>query len=414
LELNKIYCGEAFEVLKTFESESIDCVVTSPPYWGLRDYGTAEWEGGDINCNHEIKNNIKEIKGDWERPSRKESNKVSELIECAVCGKSFYGKIGAKFCSTACLNTLSNEQRHNTEPIINNICKKCGAKRVDKQLGLEETFTEYIDKLCNIFDEIKRVLKKTGTCFVNLGDTYAGAIGYNKNEREKYLERHPNGLDNEGRFLDRPNKKVSGIKSKSLCQIPSRFAIEMTNRGWILRNELIWWKPSCMPSSAKDRFTVDFEKVFFFVKNRKYYFEQQFEKFKWANYGRRKWNSNSSKLTGIHGGITPAKLLKFYDKINSGKVTGRNKRCVWKVSTQAFHGAHFAVYPEKLIIPMIKSGCPENGIVLDPFMGAGTTGLVSVKLNRSFVGIELNPEYIEIAEKRINAELNNQATKLFT
>ena len=112
--------------------------------------------------------------------------------------------------------------------------------------------------------------------------------------------------------------------------------------------------------------------------------------------------------------MTNASVLKYSNKVNSGEVTGRNKRCVWKVSTQAFHGAHFAVYPEKLIIPMIKSGCPENGIVLDPFMGAGTTGLVSVKLNRSFVGIELNPEYIEIAEKRINAELNNQATKLFT
>lgn len=410
MELNKIYCGEAFEVLKTFESESIDCVVTSPPYWGLRDYGTAEWEGGDINCNHEIKNNIKEIKGDWERPSRKESNKVSELIECAVCGNSFYGKIGAKFCSTACLNTLSNEQRHNTEPIINNICKKCGAKRVDKQLGLEETFTEYIDKLCNIFNEVKRVLKPTGTCFVNLGDTYNSHSAKSKNVGGFEGKQMKNNID----YL---NTKISINKNynldKCLLQIPSRFAIEMTNRGWILRNELIWWKPSCVPSSAKDRFTVDFEKVFFFVKNRKYYFEQQFEKFKWAGYERSKRNSNSSKSTGIHAGMTVAKQLKYYEKVNSGEVTGRNKRCVWKVSTQAFHGAHFAVYPEKLIIPMIKSGCPENGIVLDPFMGAGITGLVSVKFNRSFVGIELNPEYIEIAEKRINAELNNQATKLF-
>lgn len=317
MELNKIYCGEALEVLKTFESESIDCVVTSPPYWGLRDYN------------------------------------------------------------------------------------------VDKQLGLEETFTEYIDKLCNIFDEVKRVLKKTGTCFVNLGDTYAGAIGYNKNEREKYLERHPNGLDNEGRFLDRPNKKVSGIKNKSLCQIPSRFAIEMTNRGWILRNELIWWKPSCMPSSARDRFTVDFEKVFFFVKNKKYYFEQLKEKsiVKWEN------SQMIGKTMNNNYKLENRSKIPF----NSNKFqTGRNKRCVWKVNTQAFHEAHFAVYPEKLIIPMIKSGCPENGIVLDPFMGAGTTGLVSVKLNRQFIGIELNSEYIKIAEKRINAELDNQATKLFT
>ena len=401
METNKIYNGEALEILKTFESESIDCVVTSPPYWGLRDYGTAEWEGGDINCNHEIKNNIKEIKGDWERPSRKESNKVSELIECAVCGKSFYGKIGAKFCSTACLNTLSNEQRHNTEPIINNICKKCGAKRIDKQLGLEETFTEYIDKLCNIFDEIKRVLKKTGTCFVNLGDTYGGDM-----DRSNYRLSgdHPKDCKCSYCTMKRPSVKNNIVKSKSLCQIPSRFAIEMTNRGWILRNELIWWKPSCMPSSAKDRFTVDFEKVYFFVKNKKYYFEQQFEK-----HQSKPVQKNCSKLFSINKTST-----KQWSKERAYHIRGRNKRCVWKVNTQAFHEAHFAVYPEKLIIPMIKSGSPENGIVLDPFMGAGTTGLVSVKLNRQFIGIELNSEYIKIAEKRINAELDNQATKLFT
>ena len=401
MELNKIYNGEALETLKTFESESIDCVVTSPPYWGLRDYGTAEWEGGDINCNHEIKNNIKEIKGDWERPSRKESNKVSELIECAVCGKSFYGKIGAKFCSTACLNTLSNEQRHNTEPIINNICKKCGAKRIDKQLGLEATFTEYIDKLCNIFDEVKRVLKKTGTCFVNLGDTYNSHSAKSKNVGGFEGMQMKNNIEYS-------NTKISMNKNysldKCLLQIPSRFAIEMTNRGWILRNELIWWKPSCMPSSAKDRFTVDFEKVFFFVKNRKYYFEQQFEK-----HQSKPVQKNCSKLFSINKTST-----KQWSKERAYHIRGRNKRCVWKVNTQAFHEAHFAVYPEKLIIPMIKSGCPENGIVLDPFMGAGTTGLVSVKLIRQFIGIELNPEYIKIAEKRINAELDNQATKLFT
>ena len=321
LEINKIYQGEALEILKTFESESVDCVVTSPPYWGLRDYN------------------------------------------------------------------------------------------VDKQLGLEETFTEYIDKLCNIFDEVKRVLKKTGTCFVNLGDTYNSHSAKSKNVGGFEGMQMKNNIEYS-------NTKISMNKNysldKCLLQIPSRFAIEMTNRGWILRNELIWWKPNSMPSSAKDRFTVDFEKVFFFVKNKKYYFEQQFEKFKWATYERSKWNSNSSKLTGIHGGMTVAKQLKYFEKVNSGEVTGRNKRCVWKVSTQAFHGAHFAVYPEKLIIPMIKSGCPENGVVLDPFMGAGTTGLVSVKLKRQFIGIELNPEYIKIAEKRINAEIDNQATKLFT
>ena len=314
METNKIYNGEALEILKTFESESIDCVVTSPPYWGLRDYN------------------------------------------------------------------------------------------VDKQLGLEETFIEYIDKLCNIFDEVKRVLKKTGTCFVNLGDTYGGDM-----DRSNYRLSgdHPKDCKCSYCTMKRPSVKNNIVKSKSLCQIPSRFAIEMCNRGWILRNELIWWKPSCMPSSAKDRFTVDFEKVFFFVKNRKYYFEQLKEKsiVKWKN------SQILGKTMNNNYKLENRSKIPFH---SNKYQTGRNKRCVWKVNTQAFHDAHFAVYPEKLIIPMIKSGCPEFGIVLDCFMGAGTTGLVSVKLKRQFIGIELNPEYIKIAEKRINAEIDNQATKLFT
>jgi len=158
-----------------------------------------------------------------------------------------------------------------------------------------------------------------------------------------------------------------------------------------------------MPSSAKDRFTVDFEKVFFFVKNKKYYFEQQFEK-----HQSKPVQKNCSKLFSINKTST-----KQWSKERAYHIRGRNKRCVWKVNTQAFHGAHFAVYPEKLIIPMIKSGCPENGVVLDPFMGAGTTGLVSVKLNRQFIGIELNSEYIKIAEKRIANELALKEMELF-
>lgn len=362
MELNKIYCGEALETLKTFESESIDCVVTSPPYWGLRDYGTAEWEGGDVNCNHVRDNKIS-----------KSCNTGQINLKELGCGDSIY----------------------------KDICKKCGAKRIDKQLGLEATFTEYIDKLCNIFDEIKRVLKKTGTCFVNLGDTYGGDM-----DRSNYRLSgdHPKDCKCSYCTMKRPSVKNNIVKSKSLCQIPSRFAIEMCNRGWILRNELIWWKPNSMPSSARDRFTVDFEKVFFFVKNKKYYFEQQFEK-----HQSKPVQKNCSKLFSINKTST-----KQWSKERAYHIRGRNKRCVWKVSTQPFHDAHFAVYPEKLIIPMIKSGCPENGIVLDPFMGAGTTGLVSVKLNRQFIGIELNSDYIELAEKRINAEIDNQATKLFT
>ena len=173
LETGKIYQGDSLEVLRTFPDESVDCVVTSPPYWALRDYGVAG------------------------------------------------------------------------------------------QLGLEPTFQEYISKLCDIFNEVKRVLKKEGTCFVNLGDTYSGnKEGKTDNKVSDYLKENSTGI----------HKKAT-ITEKCLCQIPSRFAIEMCERGWILRNRLIWHKPNCMPSSVDDRFTVDYEDIFFFVKSRKYYFD---------------------------------------------------------------------------------------------------------------------------------------------
>lgn len=403
LELNKIYQGEALEVLKTFPSETIDCVMTSPPYWGLRNYN-----------------------------------------------------------------------------VVN-------------QLGLEETFTEYIDKLCNIFDEIKRVLKPTGTCFVNLGDTYGGSGNGSWNApieiRGKQYRKTCN-IDQE--YLGPPRK--TNNFSKSLLQIPSRFAIEMTNRGWILRNELIWWKPNSMPSSATDRFTVDFEKVFFFVKNRKYYFEQQYEPFSESYLKEmrpmgvirnRLYENSKYKMDDA-----PEQFKKEYTELKENNLIGRNKRCVWKIKTKPFNEAHFAIYPIELCKTPIKAGCPEfvcskcgkpreiiiekssvskefmqkfkrnksklpdevnlseksalrisgnkfndwkvanpdkvvgytdcgcgaefsSGIVLDPFFGSGTTGVSALKINRSFVGIELNPEYIEIAQARINQILEDKNLQLF-
>lgn len=315
MEINKIYQGDTLEVLKQMPDDFMNCIVTSPPYWALRDYG------------------------------------------------------------------------------------------VDKQLGLEPTFQEYIKRLCDIFDEAKRVLKNDGTCFVNMGDTYAGGNGWSGVPDDW---KSVSAGSKQPRF-DSPTKQLKNI-SKCLLQIPSRFAIEMTNRGWILRNEIIWHKPNCMPSSAKDRFTVDFEKVFFFVKNKKYWFETQFEQ-----------QQEESHLRVLRGVSDKHKNLKVPGQTTHGmhkqrakgegeylwNPLGRNKRCVWKVTTKSFKEAHFATFPEKLITPMIKAGCPEGGLVLDPFMGAGTTALVSRKLGRNYIGIELNPEYIKIAEKRLRQEYFN-------
>ena len=173
----------------------------------------------------------------------------------------------------------------------------------------------------------------------------------------------------------------------------------MQDRGWILRNEIIWHKPNAMPSSVKDRFTVDFEKVFFFVKNKKYYFEQQRQPHKEVSLNRIKkpW----------HGNLTPGHALgglKDGDMSKMCHPDGRNMRTVWTINTRSFRGAHFATFPPDLIEPMILAGCPKDGLVLDPFMGAGTTAVVAKKLGRSYLGVELNKEYIDIANKRINGE----------
>jgi len=204
----------------------------------------------------------------------------------------------------------------------------------------------------------------------------------------------PNTLTN---ISNKPEHlKKNKLQAKSLVQIPSRFAIEMTNRGWTLRNEIIWFKPNCMPSSVKDRFTVDFEKIFFFVKNKKYWFETQRE-------------NNQDKFNGQRGSTeTRGKMQSsMRDKSSKEKLyeyatCGRNKRCVWKITTKPFKGAHFAVYPPDLIETPIKAGCPKGGVALDPFFGSGTTGIVAKQQGKDFIGIELNPEYIKIAENRIN------------
>lgn len=345
MEINKIYQGDSLDVLKTFPDESINMCMTSPPYWALRDYGTASWKGGKTNCDH--------ISGKNRNDNKRE-----------------FGT-----------NTILFEQ-------YKNICKKCGAKRIDAQVGIENTFEKYIEKLISVFDEIKRVLKADGTCWVNIADTYSRGSRL-KDGAEQTIRKTE---------INEPIFNVQySLKDKSLCMIPQRFAIAMINRGWILRNVIVWHKPSCMPQSVKDRFTVDFEYIYFFVKNKNYYFEQQFDN---ANYDGRKDTlmKGSIKYKNTTQTMSKRGHERWIEK--DGKKV-RNKRTTWSINPEPFKEAHFACYPTKLCETPIKAGCPENGIVLDPFMGAGTTALTAVKLNRNYIGIELNPEYIKIAEKRI-------------
>jgi len=266
------------------------------------------------------------------------------------------------------------------------------------ELGLEPTFQEYINKLCDIFDEVKRVLKKEGTCWVNMGDTYGTQGGQNRKTDKDYSQYESIKLTN--REIGTELIKQQGFH-KCLLQIPSRFAIEMCNRGWILRNSIVWWKPNCMPSSVKDRFTVDYEMLFFFTKSKKYYFETQYEEM--AESTIKKANTSGyivkkGKSVGTNGCYAVDHSVDW-----KPDERGRNKRCVWRITTKPYKEAHFATYPEELCETPIKAGCPIGGTVLDPFFGAGTTGLVAQKLGKKWIGIELNEEYCKIAEKRINS-----------
>lgn len=370
--INKVICGDTRELIKELPDNSIDCLITSPPYWGLRDYGIEPtvW-GGKADCAHVwggIK--IKPIKLQAGNPEFQR-----EWREHATNEKSSQGQ----FC------------------IHCNAWLGC--------LGLEPTFEMYIDHLIEIFAEVKRVLKPSGTCWVNLGDSYSGS----GNGAGDYRENGASISKNDNKYKgQKPGK--SNIPIKSQCCIPERFAIAMIDRlGWIKRNTIIWHKRNAMPSSAKDRFTVDFESVFFFVKSKKYYFEQQKEPYLGPM---NRWGGDKLKANGKSDWDGGTGQDTYRNRNMRPNPDGRNKRCVWDINTQPFPEAHFAVYPPLLIEPMIKAGCHENGIVLDIFMGSGTTAMVAKQLNRNYIGFEANPEYVQMSEKRLRNTMYNEQLAL--
>ncbi len=293
-ELNKIYNMDCLEGLKQLPDNSINCCVTSPPYWGLRDYG------------------------------------------------------------------------------------------VEGQLGLESTPEEYVSKMVEIFREVKRVLRDDGTLWLNLGDSYAGNCSRTSTGRA--------GLGNprEGVFT----KKGKGIKPKDLIGIPWRVAFALQADGWYLRQDIIWHKPNPMPESVTDRCTKAHEYVFLMSKSQQYYYDNEAIKERTLTKDNSNRNRDITKLNNTPG-RTKMMGLKTNDYDN------RNKRSVWTVATKPFKEAHFAVFPPDLIKPMILAGCPTGGVVLDPFVGSGTTAIVARKLGRHFVGIELNEKYKQMAERRV-------------
>lgn len=358
----EILQGDCLEVLKTLPDESVNCCVTSPPYWGLRDYGCAG------------------------------------------------------------------------------------------QLGLEKTPELYVAKMVEVFREVRRVLRGDGTLWLNLGDSYAGSgCGWSNNpESKQYTNRHWSEDEKTKEFSKskRIERGTGNCKPKDLVGVPWLTAFALRTDGWYLRSDIIWSKPNPMPESVTDRPTKAHEYIFLMSKSARYYYDQGAIReplrdasiarliqdveaqegssrvpgktngnMKAVRFGGTKYGDDDSEYSRTKSGKewTPKQAGSggindnrsgYFDKDTGEPLCGvtANKKTVWEVTTQGYSEAHFATFPPKLIEPCIKAGCPEGGTVLDPFSGAGTTGLVSSRFNRNYIGIELNKDYVEMSRKRIEQD----------
>ena len=268
------------------------------------------------------------------------------------------------------------------------------------QLGQESTPEEYVNNLVEIFAEVRRVLRADGTLWLNLGDSYVGTGSKGKHKDPKSNSRNGQTTAN--------NNKVQGLKPKDMVGIPWRVAFALQEDGWYLRSDIIWHKNNCMPSSVKDRPTSSHEHIFLLAKSQKYYYDKDaiLEPLTHPEL----CDKGPSGFGGLkHTAMADKTTNTTYsgNKYDARKLKGKNKRDVWTVGTSGYKGSHVAVYPPKLIEPCILAGCPNGGIVLDPFSGAGTTGVVSLQNGKEYIGIELNPEYVKISEDRINDSCAN-------
>ena len=264
----------------------------------------------------------------------------------------------------------------------------------DGQLGLEETPNEYIKAMVEVFRCVWDVLEDDGTLWLNIGDSYCNSNGFARASPE-YQREGRNNMPANDRKLDKLHE--TGLKTKDLIGIPWMLAFALRADGWYLRQDIIWHKPNPMPESVQDRCTKAHEYIFLMSKSQKYYYDADAIKEAAIHEGRIVKASGTDAKNGAKGefGATAAGFTT-HDTL----VTDRNKRSVWTVTTKPYAGAHFAVFPSDLIEPCILAGAPAGGIVLDPFMGSGTTAQVAQNLGRQYIGCELNPAYMELQNIR--------------
>lgn len=365
---NTVLLGDALEQLKTLPSDSVDCCVTSPPYYALRDYGTGIWVGGDPNCDHVANSKATKVFGNpslnEHRPSRAET-KVAGYYRA--------------------------------------VCPKCGAIREDKQIGLEESPEAYVSRLTEVFREVKRVLKPSGTFWLNIGDSYwgSGSRGFDFTGKMKDgvsdIQQGSKGTHDLSALPKLVGtSKQGGYKPKDLIGIPWMLAFALREDGWYLRQDIIWAKTNCMPESVTDRCVKSHEYLFLLTKSPKYFFDHKAIQTPSAEVSKSRatYSLQTTRPDGMNGHISTEKMgERFVPEM-------ANKRDVWRIAASTFKGAHFATFPEALVEPCILAGCPVGGVVLDPFFGSGTTGRVAIQTNRQYIGIELNPEYIELSNER--------------
>ena len=371
----RILVGDVRGRLAEIPDGSVQCSVTSPPYWGLRDYGTAEWVGGDLECEHTL-------------PHRSDP-------EWATRSSTLVGS--------------TTTQGHMQLRTYRDVCAKCGAAREDQQIGLEATPEEYVDTLVEVFREVRRTLADDGVLWLNLGDSYAGSWGaqgrgYDAVDRPtlsgNQIKAGPRKMAKSG-----STAPGSGLKPKDLVGIPWMVAFALRADGWWLRQDVIWAKPNCMPESVQDRCTKSHEYLFMLTKSPRYYFDS--DAISEPSVGGRRGSGSSFRRDASKRGIagTPGSPMPTHrpdrdDTAYDGPT--RNKRSVWSISPAQFPGAHFAVMPTELVEPCVLSSTRRGDTVLDPFTGAGTVGVVALRHGREFVGVELNPEYAALAESRIH------------
>jgi DNA modification methylase len=314
-----LYVGDAFAVLRELPAGAVDCVVTSPPYWGLRDYD--------------------------------------------VVG----------------------------------------------QLGLEATPEAYVASLTAVFREVHRILRPHGTLWLNLGDSYsAAAKGNDKGWDKSGLSARRNGqrkIQDAQRAAIAPHRNFGGLKSKDMVGIPWRVAFALQADGWYLRSDIVWSKPNPMPESVTDRPTKSHEYVFLFAKSERYFFDQaavreeaspaSLARIAQPNFANQKGGPKDYATTGVNANRSMRKTIE-----NFALNPGRNIRTVWEIATHPYAEAHFATFPEELPRRCILAGCPADGVVLDPFAGSGTTLAVARDLGRRAIGIELQPSYVPLIERR--------------